>query len=151
MSELNGFRRGGIPRPLPTKWKMIYILYECFYAIERDCLGNGDQTHPFDGGPHHVCHGFHRKYDLDPGRIFLFRTIPVLLYEVPRAKPVGLHEIPSCAPRRRSSAVCKNQGFGGLSAGGEIRRSSDTSVQDWHRYRSRVHPRAKPVVFCVGG
>ena len=40
--------------------------------------------------------------------------------------PWYLHEIPSYAPGRLSGKVCTRQGFGGLSAGGEIRRSSDT-------------------------
>jgi hypothetical protein len=44
--------------------------------------------------------------------------------------PWYLHEIPSYAPGRLSALVCGYKGFGGLSASGEIRRSSDTSVQN---------------------
>jgi hypothetical protein len=44
--------------------------------------------------------------------------------------PWHLHEIPSYAPGRWSASVRRRQAFGGLSADGEIRRSSDTSIQD---------------------
>jgi len=65
----------------------------------------------------------------------------------PRAEPV--------VPPRN---ILLRQGFGGLSATSDIRRlsaevaaqagSNNTSFLDDY---SRIHPRTKPVVFCVGG
>ncbi len=55
----------------------------------------------------------------------------------PRAEPV--------VPPRN---ILLRQGFGGLSATGDIRRSNNTSFLD---DSSRIHPRTKPVVFCAGG
>jgi hypothetical protein len=37
--------------------------------------------------------------------------------------PRSLHEIPAYAWERSNSSVCKDEGFGGLSASSEIRRS----------------------------
>jgi len=44
--------------------------------------------------------------------------------------PWYLHEIPSYAPGRWSASVRKRQGFGGLSASGEIRRSINTAAHE---------------------
>jgi len=43
------------------------------------------------------------------------------------------------------------QGFGGLSADGEIRRSVNASASHRSNDVLRIHPRARPVVFCAGG
>ena len=57
---------------------------------------------------------------------------------------------PSYAPGRRSNALSRRQGFGGLSATGEIRRSNQF-ITFGVEARLRIHPQAEPVVFCVGG
>ena len=44
--------------------------------------------------------------------------------------PWYLHDIPSYALGPGNPSVRKSHGFGGLSAGGEIRRSSSTSAQE---------------------
>jgi hypothetical protein len=44
---------------------------------------------------------------------------------------------------------CK--GFGGLSASSGIRRSINLGAQERFSHGVRIHPRAEPVVFCVGG
>jgi hypothetical protein len=43
------------------------------------------------------------------------------------------------------------QGFGGLSADSEIRRSSNSSVHEVFHDILRIHPRAQPALFCAGG
>src|SRR4030043_449792 len=52
----------------------------------------------------------------------------------PSMEPHGL------SPWSLQKNTLLRQGFGGLSASGEIRRSSDTSVHDWHRPRPPLHP-----------
>jgi catechol 2,3-dioxygenase-like lactoylglutathione lyase family enzyme len=63
----------------------------------------------------------------------------------------SLREIPAYAPGHCSASVRKRQGFGGLSASSEIRRSSQTSAHDRFCNDLRNHPRPKALVFCVGG
>jgi hypothetical protein len=45
----------------------------------------------------------------------------------------------------------KCQGFGGLSASSGIRRSINPGAQERFSHGVRIHPRAEPAVFCVGG
>jgi hypothetical protein len=65
--------------------------------------------------------------------------------------PWYLPEIPAYAPSRCIASVCKRQGFGGLSAISEIRRSTQTPSHGGFYKDLRIHPRPKAVVSCVGG
>jgi hypothetical protein len=47
--------------------------------------------------------------------------------------------------------VRKRQGSGGLSANGEIRRSTNASVREIFGNILRIHPRTQPVFFCAAG
>ena len=63
-------------------------------------------------------------------------------------KPLGLcpsyfHEIPSYAPGPRGASVLRRQGFGGLSASGEIRRCINTRPHECLNRKLRIHPRTK--------
>jgi len=47
--------------------------------------------------------------------------------------------------------VRKREGFGGLSADGEIRRSINVSVRERLSDVLRIHPRAEHALFCASG
>jgi hypothetical protein len=88
---------------------------------------------------------------------------PWSLARYPPTRPGAVALRLSARSRSGGGRARKRQGFGGLSASSEIRRSSRTSAQDRLCNDLRIHPRPKAVharrsacrqagvVLCVGG
>jgi len=65
--------------------------------------------------------------------------------------PGPFHGAPRAKPVVPPQHTLLRQGFGGLSADGEIRRSINSPVHENFSDVLRIHPRAEPMVFCAGG